>query len=79
MEEKVLNHKKSFNNKRYSHETTFSDYVWHLKGALDKTPDLKWSLMTCATPYSSISKKCLFGGVCMKNCLLLPIEDNRNS
>ena len=31
------NHKKSFNDKRYSHETTLSTYVWHLKETLDVT------------------------------------------
>ena len=53
------NHKKLFNHKRYSHETTFLSYVWHLKETLDVTPNLKWSVVRCTTPYSNISKKCL--------------------
>ena len=57
--QKYYNHKKSFNHKRYSHETTLSSYVWHLKKTLDITPNLKWSIVRCTTPYSNISKKCL--------------------
>ena len=57
--QRYYNHKKSFNHKRYSHETTLSSYVWHLKETLDVTPNLKWSVVRCATPYSNISKKCL--------------------
>ena len=57
--QRYYNHKKSFNHKRYSHETTLSSYVWHLKETLDVTPNLKWSVVRCTTPYSNISKKCL--------------------
>ena len=57
--QRYYNHKKSFNRKRYSHEMTLSSYVWHLKETLDVTPNLKWSVVRCATPYSNISKKCL--------------------
>ena len=39
------NHKKSFNHKRYSHETALSSYVWYLKETLDVTPNLKWSVV----------------------------------
>ena len=56
---RYCNHKKSFNHKRYSHETTLSSYVWYLKEPLDVTPNLKWSIVRCATPYSNISKKFL--------------------
>ena len=48
----------SFNHKRHSHETTLSSYVWHLKETLDESPNLKWSVVRWATPYSYISKKC---------------------
>ena len=30
-------HKKSFNHKRYSHETTLLSYIWHLKETLDNS------------------------------------------
>ena len=56
-------HKKSFNHKRYSHETTLWSYMWHLKETLDATLNLKWSVVRCSTPYSNISKKrllCLY-------------------
>ena len=52
-------HKKSYNHKRHSHETTLSSHVWHLKETLDVTPYLKWSVVRCATTYSNISKECL--------------------
>ena len=40
-------------------QTTFSSYVWHLEETLDVTPNLKWSVVRCTTPYSNVSKKCL--------------------
>ena len=70
------NHKKSFNQKRYSHETTLSSFAWDVKEALGATPNLKCSIVRCATSYSNISKS--FFCVCMKNWLLLPIQDNTN-
>ena len=73
---RYYNHKKSFNHKQYSHEVTLSSYVWHLKETLDVTPNLKWSVVRCATPYQT-SQKSVFC-VCMKNWLLLPIQDNTN-
>ena len=57
--QRYYNHKKSFNRNRYSHETTLSSYVLHLKENLDVTPNLKWSIVMCVTPYPNISKKCL--------------------
>ena len=48
--QRYYNHKKSFNNKRYSHETTLSSYVCHLKETLDVTANLKWSVVRCTTP-----------------------------
>ena len=59
MEAKYYNDKKSFNHKRYSNQTTLSSYVWYLKETLDVTPNLKWSVVRCATPYTNISKKFL--------------------
>ena len=68
--ERYHNHKKSFNHKRYSRETTLSGYVWCLKGTLDVTPKLK-----SAPCYTQTSQKSVFC-VCMKIWLLLPIQDN---
>ena len=34
-------------------------YIYYLKKTLDVTPNLKWSVVRCATPYSNISKKSL--------------------
>ena len=39
--QKYYNHEKSFNQKRYSHDTTLSIFVCHLKKTLDVTPNLK--------------------------------------
>ena len=47
---KAKNHEKSFNHKRYSHEMTFSSNVWYLKETLEVNPNLKWSVVRCATP-----------------------------
>ena len=57
--QRYYNHKKSFNHKRYSHETPLSGYVWHMKETLVVTPNLKWTVVKCATTYSNISKKSL--------------------
>ena len=54
---KYYNQKKLFNYKRYSHETTFSSYVWHLKETLDVISNVQWSVVRSAKPYSNISKK----------------------
>ena len=54
--QRYYNHGKSFNHNRYSHETTLSSYVLHLKENLDVTPNLEWSIVMCVTPYL---KKCL--------------------
>ena len=48
-------HKNSCNHKRYSHETTLSSYVLYLKETLDVASNLKWSVVTCVTPYLNIS------------------------
>ena len=57
--QRYYNHETSFYHKRYSHETTLSSYVWHLKETLDVTPNLKWSIVKCIIPHSNISKKYL--------------------
>ena len=68
----IITIKKSFNHKQYSHQTTVSSYVWHLKEILDVTRHLKLSVVRCATPYSNISKSVFC--VCMKNWLLLVLS-----
>ena len=64
-------YKKSFNQKKYSHEATLSSDVLHLKETLDVTSNLKWSVVRCSTRYSNISKK-------LENWLLLQIQGNAN-
>ena len=58
---KYCNHERSFNHKQYSHKTTLSSHIWHVKKTLDVTPNLKWSVVRYPTRYSNISKKCLLG------------------
>ena len=65
---RYYNHEKSFNHKRYWHETTLSSYVQYLKERLDVTPNLKWSVVACATTYSNISKKWL---MCLSEKLVI--------
>ena len=52
--QRYYNHKKSFNHKRYSHERTFSSYVWPPKETLG------------APHFTETSQKSSFC-VCMKN------------
>ena len=56
---RYYNHKSSLNHKRHSQEARLSSYVWHLKETLDVTPNLKRSLVRCATPDSNTLKKSL--------------------
>ena len=58
--QRFYNHKKLFNNKRYSHEKKLSSFVWHLKKTLGVTRNMKWLLLRCTTSYSNISKDFLF-------------------
>ena len=48
---RCYNHKRSFNHKRYLYEKTLSNCMWYLKETLNVTPNLKWSLVRCVTPY----------------------------
>ena len=50
------NHKKSFKNEDYQHETTLSTYVWDKK--LNPTPKIKWSLMKKCHKYTPGGKTC---------------------
>ena len=50
-----------YNHKRYFKKTTLSSYMWHLKSVSSETPNLKWSVLRCVSPYSNISKKWLLG------------------
>ena len=56
---RFYNHKLSFEHKRYSNKTTLSSCMWHLQSVSSETPNLKWSVLRCVSPYSNISKKYL--------------------
>ena len=51
------NHKKSFKNARYEHETALSAYIWNLK---DKNEQFRidWEIAKKSTPYMNGSKVC---------------------
>ena len=72
---RYYDHKKLFNHKWYSHKTTLSSCVRHLKDTLDVRRQPKSSLVTCATPYTNISKKSL---LCLYEKWLLAIQDSKN-
>ena len=50
------NHKKSFNNIRYKHDTTLSKYIWD-KG-LNPTPNIRWTILSKACPYKPGQRYC---------------------
>ena len=51
------NHKKSFKNAKYAHETTLSSYIWKLK---EKNIDfkIKWNLLARAKPFTPVTNNC---------------------
>ena len=51
------NHKKSFNHKKYSKETTLSQKIWQLREEGIEV-DIKWKLIERAQPYSPITGLC---------------------
>ena len=51
------NHKKSFNHKKYSKETTLSQKIWELREEGIEC-DIKWKLIERAQPYSPITGLC---------------------
>ena len=51
------NHIKSFNNRRYAHDTALSIYIWHLKD--NNTPyTINWKFLKKASVYNVSTKRC---------------------
>ena len=53
------NHTKSFRNKRYTNDTSLSEYIWETKEKHQENPSLGWSIVKRVSIYSNITKKCL--------------------
>ena len=51
------NHKKSFNNKAYSNETSLSKYIWQLKDS-NKQFTIAWKIIKITSGYNNVSKNC---------------------
>ena len=56
--ERYGNHRKSFNNKRYSTETELSKEIWRIKER-NGTFRIKWRIIKQCPAYSPLTKKCL--------------------
>ena len=56
--ERFLNHKLSFNHKKYETNTCLSKHVWNLKDEGQKYK-ISWSVAGRAKPYSPVSKSCM--------------------
>ena len=57
LKERISNHKKDFNNRKYEHCTTLSAYVWKVKDR-GKTPTVKFTILVKARPYNPVSRRC---------------------
>jgi hypothetical protein len=55
--QRLGNHKKSFNHRRYRTDTTLSDYIWELKDDGIEY-DLKWKIIDKARPFSPVTGIC---------------------
>ena len=56
--ERYGNHRKSFNNKKYSTETELSKEIWRIKER-NGTFRIKWRIIKQCPAYSPLTKKCL--------------------
>ena len=55
--ERLANHKKSFNHRKYGKETTLSQKIWQLKDE-GVNFEVKWKILERAQPFSPISRVC---------------------
>ena len=56
--QRYYNHKKSFKNIEYRHDTSLSSYLWDLKLKHNEIQSLQWSIVKFAPGYTNISKRC---------------------
>ena len=52
-------HKSSFSNKKYTHSTALSKYVWDCKDKIKQTPEISWKIVKSAPAYTNTSKRCV--------------------
>ena len=56
--ERLGNHKKSFNHRKYSQDTCLSKKIWQLRDEEGLECEVKWKLIERAQPFSPISGEC---------------------
>ena len=54
---RFANHKQSFKNQRYKHQTELSKYIWSLKEE-EVEFNITWRIIRKAEAYNNISKRC---------------------
>ena len=65
--QRLGNHNKSFNHRRYEHDTKLSVYIWQLKDK-NVTYDIKWKILKLSRAYSPVTQKCR---LCFEEKLLI--------
>ena len=54
---RLSNHKKSFNHRRYEHDTKLSVYIWQLKDQ-GLNYDIQWKILKLSRAYSPVTQTC---------------------
>ena len=54
---RLANHNKSFNHRRYEHDTKLSVYIWQLKDR-GVTYEIKWKIVKLSRAYSPVTQTC---------------------
>ena len=75
--ERYNNHNSSFNNIRYQHSTSLSNYIWQLKADKIKY-ELHWSMVGRASAYTPESKCCQLCNLEKTMILMNEGEDSLN-
>ena len=71
--QRLYNHRKSFKNREYEHETTLSTYIWQLKDQ-NIGYSIKWKMLKKSRAYSPTSQKC---HLCLDEKLLI-LKNSKN-
>ena len=67
------NHKKSFKNENYKHETALSTYIWKLKSKGITNYDVSWSILHHAYPYKCGTRRC---DLCTTEKVAIALDQN---
>ena len=57
--QRSYSHKLSFTNRKYTHSTALSKYLWDLKDKDQDTPEISWKIKESAPAYNNNSKRCI--------------------